>query len=364
VSAPTAGIIGTGFMGRVHANALRHAGITISRVASSSADRARDAVSPLYARGWSESPERLIADPAVDVVHICTPNDAHANYAQLAIAAGKGVVCEKPLATSVADAEDLVERAADAGVVTAVPFVYRFYPAVREARDRVMSGSAGRVLLIHGSYLQDWLADQGRTDWRVDSARGGTSRAFADIGVHWCDLVEFITGHRIVRLCASTARAFESRSIDGAPVTTEDSASMLFSTDRGASGVMLASQISLGRKNHLVLSIDGAGEALAFDQENPNSLWVGGSTENRTLPSGSPTWSPEGSRLSVLPPGHPQGYQDCFNGFMADAYRAQTGVPVDGLPTFLDGLRSALLTDAVLRSAAADRWVDVCASKV
>ena len=200
-----------------------------------------------------------------------------------------------------------------------VPFVYRFYPTVREARARVADGSTGPVRLLHGSYLQDWLAEDTDDNWRVDAAAGGPSRAFADIGVHWCDLVEFVSGHRITRVAAQTVIAVPSRG--GRRVETEDAAVVLFETDRGAAGNVTISQITPGRKNRLWFSVDGARESLTFDQENPDSLWIGGREMNRQLLRGS-SESAAAARYVTVPAGHPQGYQDCFDAFVADTYAA------------------------------------------
>jgi predicted dehydrogenase len=331
-------------------------------VAGSSPASAEAAAASLGARSAAASPEALIARSDVDVVHICTPNATHADLARKAIAAGKAVICEKPLATSTEDATELTERARQAGVVTAVPFVYRFYPAVREARDRILKGEAGRLWLLHGSYLQDWLAGAKATNWRVDPGIGGASRAFGDIGVHWCDLMEFVTGHTITRIMAHTSRAHEERE-NGAgpmPVTTEDGAMLLFETDQGASGSLVVSQVSPGRKNRLWFSFDGTDASFSFNQERPDSLHIGRTDSSSTVPAGPETLStPGGRRYAVLPPGHPQGYQDSFNAFVADTYSAVQGQAPEGLPTFRDGLRAALLTDAVVTSAAASAWVEV-----
>jgi predicted dehydrogenase len=212
--------------------------------------------------------------------------------------------------------------------------VYRFYPTVREARERIARGDAGRLWLLHGSYLQDWLASAEATNWRVNADQGGSSRAFADIGVHWCDLMEFVTGHRIVALSAALARAHEARGEGATPVATEDGASVLFRTDRGALGSVLVSQVSPGRKNALTFSFDGTEASFAFDQERPETLWVGGADGDRIVQRDPEHLTGAAGRYAVLPPGHPQGYQDCFNGFYADVARAVAGAPVDGLPTF------------------------------
>jgi predicted dehydrogenase len=347
-----AGIIGAGFIGGVHAHAVRAAGGVVSRVAAATPESAASAATRLRAQRPAASAEELIVSDDVDVVHICTPNSLHTPLAALAIQAKKPVICEKPLATTLPDARALTAAAARAGVVTAVPFVYRFYPTVREARARIAAGQAGPIRLMHGSYLQDWLADPADTNWRVDPALGGESRAFADIGVHWCDLMEFTTGQRIRRLTARLVNTHPDRA-------TEDAATMLFETDQGAHGSVLISQVTPGRKNRLWFSFDGAGASYTFDQERPETLWVGARAANQEVLR-DPDWlSPAARPYAVLPAGHPQGYQDCFNSFVADTYAVIDGQARDGLPTFTDGLRAAAITAAVIESATTERWVEI-----
>jgi predicted dehydrogenase len=353
------GIIGTGFMARVHAHAIRTAGGVVTRVAGSSPARAKEVAAALGADEVSASVEELVADPAVDVVSICTPNHLHVPMATAALAAGRHVVCEKPLALGPEDADRLAALAADAGAVNAVPFVYRYYPTVREARERIARGDAGQLWLLHGSYLQDWLASAAATNWRVDAARGGASRAFADIGVHWCDLMEFVTGHRIVALSAVTGQAHPERGQGAEPVATEDGSCVLFRTDAGAMGSVLVSQVSPGRKNALTFSFDGTEASFAFDQERPETLWVGGVGEDRVIQRDAEHLSAAAARYAVLPPGHPQGYQDCFNAFWADVAGVMAGREAPGLPTFRDGLRAARITEAVLASATTGTWTVV-----
>jgi predicted dehydrogenase len=356
-----AGIVGAGFMGLVHANAVRAAGGVVARVAASTPERSAAAAAHLGADAAAESAEALAKADDVDVVHVCTPNALHRPVAEAALAVGKPVVCEKPLATTVEDARRLTAAAEQASLVATVPFVYRFYPSVREARARIAAGEAGPLRLLHGSYLQDWLSRPEDGNWRVDPALGGASRAFGDIGVHWCDLMEFVTGHRITRLTARTLTAYPRRPADDGPgeVETEDAATVLFETDRGAAGAVVVSQVSPGRKNRLWFSFDGAEASLSFDQEQPDSLWIGGRPSNQVLPRGAEAMSAAAARYSLLPAGHPQGYQDCFNAFVADAYAAVAGERRDGLPMFADGLRATLLTHAVLDAAATQRWVEV-----
>jgi len=349
---PRSGIIGPGFIGEVHARAVRAAGGVLAAVAGHDPKSSEAAAARLLARRAAASAEELVDSDDVDVVHICTPNHLHAPLAERAMAAGKHVICEKPLATDLAGARRLAELAGAAATVAAVPFVYRFYPTVRDARGRVRRGDAGALRLLHGSYLQDWLSRLEDHNWRVDASLGGGSRAFGDIGVHWCDVVEFTTGHRIVRLTARMMSIERARS-------TEDAATVMFETDQGALGSVVVSQVSPGRKNRLWFSLDGAEASVQFDQELPDALWVGGREQNALIHRGAGSSTGEAARYNVVPAGHPQGYLDCFTAFVADVYAAAAGDPPDGLPTFADGLRAAVITDAVLTSARGVGWVPV-----
>jgi predicted dehydrogenase len=353
-------VVGGGFMAQVHTRSARLAGARLVGLTSSSQERAAQAAAELgVERGYADLDE-LLADDAVDVVHVCSPNAVHAEQARAVIDSGRAVVCEKPLATTSDDARSLVEAASAAGTTATVPFVYRFHPLVREARDRVARGDTGRVLTIAASYLQDWLLSSSDDNWRVDPALGGASRAFADIGSHLVDLVEFVTGDRVSRIAART-RTFVTDRADHAAVSTEDSAAVVIETAGGAVGTLLVSQVAPGRKNRLFLEISGSAESLAFDQEHPETLWVGRREGSILLPRDAAQNSAAANRYSVVPSGHPQGYPDAFAAFVADSYAAVRGERPDGLPRFEDGLRAAIVTEAVLRAAASDAWVDVTA---
>lgn len=345
-------------MGSVHAQAVTASGGIVDSIAGSSLDSASRAARLLPGATPVTDLDEML-ERGVDVVHVCTPNSLHFEQALAAIRAGVNVVCEKPLATTPAQAAELATAAAEQNIVAAVPFIYRFYPAVREARRRILAEPGNTLWLLHGSYLQDWLADPSHTNWRVDPGLGGSSRAFGDIGVHWCDLMEFVTGHRISRINATMTRAFVR---EGGPSAnrTEDGAVLTFETDQGASGSLVLSQASAGRKNRLWFSFDGPRTSYSFNQEDPEHLWVG-SGDQQLLVGRNPAQNLANgaSRRGALPPGHPQGYQHCFNDFIADTYDAVRGGAPDGLPTFADGYRAAVLTQAVTESAAKGAWVDV-----
>lgn len=350
------GFIGGGFMAQVHSRAARAAGAETAVLASSSAERAVVAAQQLGIEHAARDAAELLSGDA-EVVHVCTPNATHAELALRVLDAGKHVICEKPLATNLADAEALVAAAHERGLVAAVPFVYRYHPMVREARARVAAGEIGALLTVDCGYLQDWMLLPGDDDWRATSDGGGPSRAFADIGSHLCDLLEFVAGERIVRLTARTRRVYDKRG--GHSVTNEDAVTVLVELESGAIGTLLISQMAAGRKNALTLELHGAHASIRFDQERSEELWVGQRDGSLHLFRDPQTAHPGVARFSTVPAGHPQGYQDAFNSFVADVYVAVQGAQPDGLPTFDDGLRAVVLTEAVLRSAAEERWITI-----
>jgi predicted dehydrogenase len=368
-----AAVVGTGFIGRIHLRSARLAGAQVVGVAASSAQRAAQAAAELgVPRGYAKALDAA-RDPDVDVVHICTPNALHLEIAQAALEAGKHVICEKPLATSLADAQALAALASSKGLVPTVPFINRFHPMTREARARVLSGETGPLYLIQGSYLQDWLLRPGDTNWRVDAAAGGPSRAFADIGSHLCDLLEWITGEQFESLIAILGTPVQQRAVaagretfraaadSGATqaVSTEDVACLMARTHRGTLASLTISQVSAGRKNRLWFEIDGANQSLVFDQESPEQLWLG-RREGTTLLLRDPSQgSAEQRRLAFLPAGHAQGWGDCFEAFVRDSYTAMRGESREGLPDFSDGVRSMRIVEAVLRSAASNQWTPI-----
>ncbi|WP_420007381.1 Gfo/Idh/MocA family protein [Xanthomonas sacchari] len=366
-------IVGTGMIGAVHRRAALLAGASVRGVAASSPQRARE-----VAQSWDvphayRDIEEVVADPQVQVVHVCTPNHLHRAMAQAALDAGKHVICEKPLATTLEDARALAALARATGLVATVPFVYRYHPVVREARARIAQGELGPLRLIHGSYLQDWLLDPASNNWRVDPTLGGTSRVFADIGSHWCDLVEWVSGERFAEVSAAfatviaergtnTRQSFTTPAAGGAmqAVASEDVAMAMLRTGAGTLASLTVSQVSAGRRNRLWFEIDGASASVAFDQEDAERLWIGRPDQREEIfVRGPGAGSTEQRRLATLPAGHAQGYGDCFEAFVADTYRAIAGERPDGLPTFEDGLRSALIVDRVIASARTRGWTSI-----
>lgn len=366
---PRVVILGAGMIAEIHRRAAILAGAHIVGVLASSPDRSLQ-VAEAWGTEALTSVDRL-ADLSADVVHVCSPNGLHREHVEAAISAGAHVICEKPLSITASESQAMASLASAAGKVATVPFVYRFHPLVRELRARAKAGEFGRWQLLHGSYLQDWMLSPLATSWRVDAEVGGPSRAFADIGSHWCDLMEFVTGERIASLIASTSITVPERpSVTGSSfggggygplekVQTEDAASVVFRTASGVLGSVTVSQVSAGRKNRLWFEFDGQERSAVFDQEQPETVWLGGTTSSEILQRDPSVGALDARRLSTLPAGHAQGYAQCFENFVSDSYLAMEGRAVDGLPTFDDGVRSSHIVDAVVTSSREGRWVDI-----
>jgi len=366
-------IIGAGFIGHVHARAIRAAGGELVAVADRDMGSAAAAAGTMGATDAYPDALSLIENADVDVVHICVPNDLHVQLTLAALAAGKNVVCEKPVATTLADAKSVQSAAHRLQRLVAVPFVYRYHPVVRHAQELIARGDLGAVTLIHGSYLQDWLLRETDSNWRVDPDTGGASRAFADIGSHWCDLVQYVTEDSIMKVSAMLRTVQEKRSSAEATsssgavdegqwqhVTTEDIAVASMVTRRGALVNLTVSQVSPGRKNRLWFEIDGTEASVVFNQERPDELLVGRREVTELIRRDPLALLPGGAALAYLPAGHAQGYQDCFNAFIADVYQSiRSDEPVPGLPTIDHGVAAVALTEAVLASHAAAAWTNV-----
>jgi len=376
-----AAVIGTGFIGPAHVEALRRLGIEVVGVAGSSPERARPKAEPLNIRKVYADWRDLVSDPEVDVVHITTPNHLHYPMVKAAIEAGKHIVCEKPLAMNSQESAVLLRLATEAEVVHAVNYNIRFYPMCQEARARAARGDLGDVYIVRGSYLQDWLLYDTDWNWRLEPDVGGTLRAVADIGTHWLDLICFITALRVQAVLADfrtfiPIRKRPAKPIDTfagkelrpedyieQPIHTEDYATVLLVYENGARGVMTVSQVSAGRKNRLAFEIDGAKSALAWDSERPNELWIGRRDgPNQVLMKDPSLLTPQARGCAGYPGGHNEGFPDTFKQLYQAVYRyiraGDLTTPPD-FPTFADGHEEIILCEAIGRSAQEKRWVEI-----
>lgn len=376
-----AAVIGTGFIGTVHLGALRRLGVPVAGVLGSSPARGAERARALGVPRAYGSLDELLSDPAVQVVHVTSPNVAHYDQVRRILAAGRHVVCEKPLAMTSAQSAEMVAMARASGKVAAVCYNTRFYPLNQQARGMVAAGELGQVRLISGQYHQDWLAHDTDWNWRLEADEGGALRSVGDIGTHWVDLLGFITGMRVASVMADLATFVPVRQRPTGPVetftaakgatearavTTDDAATILLRYPGGARGVMSTSQISQGRKNAMSWDIAGAAASAAWHSETPDHLWIGHrDAPNQVLQRDPGLMNAAGAAAAALPGGHVEGFADTFHAFFrqvyADVARGGRG-PASTWATFEDGHFEMLFCDAVLASAARGAWVDVAQS--
>jgi len=374
-----AAVIGTGFIGTVHVEQLRRIGVDVRGVLGSSPERGAARAEALSVGHAYRSLDEILADRTVHVVHVTSPNHLHVPQAAAIVAAGKHVVCEKPLALTAAESAGLVEQAAASGLVNAVNFNVRFYPLHQHMREAIASGQLGDVRFVTGHYFQDWLLLETDWNWRLDPSQGGALRAVGDIGSHWLDLMAFVTGQPIVSVMADlatfvTARheptgSVETFSTDRSantvtrPMGTEDVATLLLRFANGARGSVAVSQVSAGRKNSLQWEIDGSDGAAWWDSETPDHLWVGHRDRPNELLLRNPAlMGRAGAAAAALPGGHVEGFGDTFGALFRAIYADVLAGRPNADPPYADfaaGHDEMLVNDAIARSAAEQRWVDV-----
>ncbi|HEY7288269.1 MAG TPA: Gfo/Idh/MocA family oxidoreductase [Vicinamibacterales bacterium] len=368
------GLVGPGFVGRHHIDAVRRLGfVDVVAVAASSLESARAKADALHVDRAYGSYEELVADPDVHVVHNTTPNALHEAVVLAAIEKRKHVVSDKPLATTSAAARRLCDAATKAGIVHAVTFNYRGNPMVQQARVMLQQGATGPVHYVHGSYLQDWLLLPTDYSWRLDPHQGGESSAVGDIGSHWCDLVQHVTGQRIVEVLADLTTVIKQRrkpagsveafaknrdeALETVDVRSEDLATILLRFDGGAKGSLSVGQVCAGHRNDLWFEINGSNASIRWRQEQQNELWIGRrDAANAVLPKDPALLAPEAAAYAHLPGGHQEGWSDAFCNVMRDIYQfiADGRRPLEPKPpafaTFEDGYHAACVVEAVLDS--------------
>ena len=367
-------------MGRVHSEGIRRLGnVEIVGVAASSADKARAFAYEISVERSTGDYHELLADPEIDAVHVCTPNALHFPMSKAALEAGKHVICEKPLAMSSEQAAEMVRLAKERNLANCTFHNLRYYPQVQNMRRMREAGELGEIYAVQGTYSQDWLLYDTDYNWRIESDANGPSRCFADIGTHWCDMVEHVTGLRISSLCADlqtfhktrkkpnrsvetfTRKTLQPEDYTDVAIDTEDFGSMIMKLGDVARGAMTVSQISAGRKNRLCVEIYGTKGSVTWDQEKPDELWVGQRNSPNKLIVKDPSLMQEKARsYADLPGGHSEGYDDTFKQVFRRFYKtvADRSAAVE-YPTFEDGLRQLRILETVLDSSAKQAWVPV-----
>lgn len=376
-------IVGTGFMGRVHLEAVRRLGfVDVVAVVGSRVDKAQAMADAFGVPHASGDYRAVLRDAGVDVVHVCTPNVQHYAMTAAALDGGTHVVCEKPLAMSSAEAIELVNRATTRRVRHATCYNLRYYPMVQQMRRLCESGELGDVLIAQGTYSQDWLLYDTDWNWRVDASEAGSLRAMGDIGSHWCDMVEHVTGLRITSLSADLTTFHKTRrrplrsvetfagklqraseSYEDTAIDTEDFASLLFHLGDRGRGALTVSQVSAGCKNRLSIEIYGSKASAAWNQERPDELWMGRrDSPNAVMVKDPALMTSAAATYADLPGGHSEGYDDTFKQLFRRFYQSvlDPSLPAE-YPSFDDGLRQMRVLDAVRASHERRGWVEVAA---
>jgi predicted dehydrogenase len=374
-----AAVIGSGFIGTVHIENLRRLGVNVRGLLGSSPERGEQAADRIGLPRAYPSLEALLDDPAVDAVHVTSPNQLHFPQVKQILAAGRHVVCEKPLAVTSAESAELVRLAAASDRISAVNYNIRFYPLNQQAHQMVRDGDLGEPRLVHGHYIQDWLLLDTDWNWRLEPEKGGELRAVGDIGTHWIDLTSFITGSRVAAVMADLSTFVKVRQQPAGPVETfsqeratetiptdmrtDDAALILLRYANGARGSVVVSQVSAGRKNSLQWEIDGSTSAAWWDSETPDHLYIGHRNRpNEIMQRSAEVMNETGTRAASLPGGHVEGFGDTFHALFREIYTAVLAGRAPERPlyaTFEDGHHEMAVCDAIAESAREGRWVDV-----
>lgn len=374
----TAAVIGLGFVGKAHLEALRRLAIPVRGILGSTPERTAEAVRELRVERGYTSLEEVVRDSSVNAVHICTPNQVHHLQSKAALEAGKHVMCEKPLAMNTAESSSLVDLARRLNRVGAVTYNLRYYPLCHQARSIVQRGLIGEPRVVHGSFLQDWLFYPTDWNWRLQPEVGGEVRVVADIGTHWLDLVTWITGRKVRAVCADLGTVIPVRKrprgrvqtfqqsvgeTDDFQVTTDDYASILLHLEGNVHGVCTVSQVSAGRKTRLWFEVNGSEGSLAWNSEEPNTLWIGRRREpNQEIIKDPSLLSPEVRGYAGYPGGHAEGYPDTFVQLFKDFYAYLEAGDLASpriFPTFETGHEEIRLCEAIVASSRERRWVNL-----
>lgn len=376
------GLIGTGFIGAVHIDALRRiGGLELVAVAEATPQLAEQKAREYFIPKAYGNYEDLINDPEIEVVHNCTPNNMHLAVNSKIIEAGKHIFSEKPLAMNAQESRQLLDLLKRHPVIHGVNFNYRMYPLVQDMKYKIANGDLGNIWMVHGSYLQDWLFYDTDFNWRIEPEISGRTRAIGDLGSHWCDLVQSVTGLKIVQVMADFSTVYpvrkksksletfqaasESNQYERKEVKTEDWATVMVRFDNGAKGVFSVSEVCAGRKCLFNVEINGSRESYYWNQEEGDQMWIGRRDgPNQKVFRDPNALSPGARSFTIAPAGHPEGWLDAIKGnisayyhFLMEKKNLATDRP--NFATFEDGHDIMCITDAIALSNETGAWQDV-----
>jgi predicted dehydrogenase len=376
------GVIGTGFIGPIHIeNARRTFKAEVIALVEKDMDTARTKAEMYDVPLYYDDHKKLLENEEIDVVHICSPNLMHFQMAKDALLAGKHCICEKPLTLTRTEAEELVAMAKEKNLVNAVHFNVRYYPLIRHAHEMIKKDNTGKLFAIYGSYLQDWLYLDTDYSWRLESDISGPTRAIGDIGSHWLDLIEYVTGLQVDEVMAEfetfhktrkkpltpvetwSGKILKNEDYQEVPIDTEDYATVMLRFKNGTKGVFTVNQMAAGHKNRVFFEINGSKCSLIWNSEVPNELVVGYREKGNEVIMKDPSLLyPEARTIAAYPGGHNEGFADTSKHLFREVYDYILAGDMQAeikFPTFYSGYREVVLCDAIVNSAKSGRWVKV-----
>lgn len=373
-----AAVIGTGFVGAAHVETIRRLG-NIELVAVAAGRNSQQKAHSLYIDKGYDDYKEMIEKENLDAIHICTPNSTHYEIGMYAMKKGVHVLCEKPMAVTVEQAQEMTDFAEQNQIVNAINFQNRLYPMVNQMKNMIKDKDIGKIYSVHGGYLQDWLLYDYDFNWRLLSEKGGKARTVGDIGSHWLDIAEYITGLRVTELIAEFSTFHKKRKkfkdsfntfagssdsnmeFEMMDIDTEDYVSLMFKFDNGAVGNSVLTQMFAGKKNKISVFVSGSEKSLEWDTDDLSNIIIGNRMKpNEILTKDPSLLHPLTMKLSSYPGGHMEGYPDAFKQVFKEFYEKIENRDIQtNFGTFKDGLRQMQLAEKIYESAIERKWVQV-----
>ncbi|QWC00584.1 Gfo/Idh/MocA family oxidoreductase [Mycoplasmatota bacterium] len=367
------GIIGIGFVGVAHIEALRRLG-NVEVVAICGRHHIKDKANQLYVEHHYTDYKEMITEEKLDFVHICTPNNTHFEMAKYALENDINVVLEKPMTMTADEAQILTDLANKKRLVNVINFQNRLYPTSIQMKHLINQGQIGDIISIHGHYLQDWLLYDTDYSWRLNKKESGNTRAVADLGTHWMDLVEYLTNLKITEVFAEFKTHYKKRKKPMGPtesfsinkpnhyeemnIDTEDVAMIFFRFSNHSIGNLTISQMAAGNKNNLEVNILGSKSSIHWSLQDLENIKIGHrDSPNQTIAKDY-LLTPQAKNMIDYPAGHMEGYPDSIKQVFKEVYQNHDSIS-SYYATFEDGLRQMILCEKIFESANKHQWVKI-----